>query len=67
MMEVDRAKAAAEGRAAEARRFLRLLLRKHFPELGSLAQIDAISSMRWRPLSRVSSTGPAAIRSAQRF
>ena len=47
-MEVDRARAAAQGeargRAEEARKFLRLLLRKHFPELESLAQIDAISN-----------------------
>ena len=35
----------AQGRAAEARKFLRLLLRKHFPELESLAQIDAISNV----------------------
>jgi len=54
MMEEDRARAAAEGRAegrtegqaAEARRFLRLLLRKHFPELESLAEIDGISNCR---------------------
>jgi hypothetical protein len=49
MMEVERAQAAAQGeelgRAAEARKLLRLLLRKHFPELESLAQIDAISSV----------------------
>ena len=44
-MEVERAQAAAEGRAAEARKFLRLLLRKRFPELESLAQIDAISNV----------------------
>jgi len=56
-MEVDRARAAAqgeaqgraegrtEGRADEARKFLRLLLRKHFPELEPLAQIDAISNV----------------------
>jgi len=52
-MEVDRAQAAAQGRAegeaqgraAEARKVLRLLLRKHFPELESLAQIDAISNV----------------------
>jgi hypothetical protein len=45
MMEVERAQAAAQGRAAEARKFLRLLLRKHLPELESLAQIDAISDV----------------------
>ena len=45
MMEVERAQAAAQGRAAEARKFLRLLLRKHFPELESLAEIDAISNV----------------------
>ena len=49
MMEEERAQAAAQGeaqgRAAEARKFLRLLLRKHFPELESLAQIDAISNV----------------------
>ena len=48
-MEVDKARAAAQGeargRAEEARKFLRLLLRKHFPELESLAQIDAISNV----------------------
>jgi hypothetical protein len=52
-MEVERARAAAQGRAegeergraAEARKLLRLLLRKHFPELESLAQIDAISNV----------------------
>ena len=56
-MEVDRARAAAQGeargetqgeargRAAEARKVLRLLLRKNFPELESLAQIDAISNV----------------------
>jgi hypothetical protein len=38
------AEGRAEGRATEARRFLRLLLRKHFPEMESLAEIDAISN-----------------------
>jgi hypothetical protein len=50
MMEVDRAKAAAEGRAEgeaqgqaqEARKFLRLLLRKRIPELESMPEIEAI-------------------------
>jgi hypothetical protein len=52
-MEVERARAAAQGaakgeakgRAAEARKVLRLLLRKQFPELESLSEIDAISDM----------------------
>ena len=48
-MAVERARAAAQGEAqgreAEARKVLRLLLRKHFPELESLAQIDAIASV----------------------
>ena len=39
------ARGLAQGRAAEARKVLRLLLRKHFPELESLAQIDAISNV----------------------
>ena len=44
---VDEASAAArvEGQAAEARKFLLLLLRKHLPELQSLPEIDAISSV----------------------
>ena len=37
--------ATAAGRTAEARRFLRLLLRKHGPELQSLPEIDAIASV----------------------
>ena len=36
------AKGLSQGRAAEARKFLRLLLRRHFPELESLEEIDAI-------------------------
>ena len=40
-----RAEGEAKGRAAEARRVLRLLLRKHFPELESLAEIDGISNV----------------------
>ena len=39
------AKGRAQGRAVEARRFLRLLLRKHIPELESLAEIDGISNV----------------------
>src|ERR1019366_6704565 len=39
------AKGEAKGRAAEARRVLRLLLKKHFPELESLAEIDGISNV----------------------
>ena len=39
-----RAEGEAKGRAAEARRVLRLLLRKHIPELESLAEIDGISN-----------------------
>ena len=39
------AQGRAQGRAVEARRFLRLLLRKHFPELESLAEIDGISNV----------------------
>ena len=39
------AEGRAEGRAAEARRVLRLLLRKHFPELECLAEIDGISNV----------------------
>ena len=48
---VDEVSAAARaegqilGQAAEARKFLLLLLRKHFPELQSLPEIDAISSV----------------------
>ncbi len=34
-----------EGRVDEARRFLRLLLRKNFPELESLAEIDRIPTV----------------------
>ena len=34
-----------QARAMEARRFLRLWLRKHFPELQSLPEIDAITSV----------------------
>ena len=41
MMEVERAQAAAQ----EARRVLRRLLSKHFAELGSLPEIDAISNV----------------------
>jgi predicted transposase YdaD len=40
-----RAEGQAQGRAAEGRRVLRLLLRKHFPELESLAEIDGISNV----------------------
>ena len=40
-----KAQGQRQGRAAEARKFLRLLLRKHFPELESLAEIDAISNV----------------------
>ena len=39
------AQGEAKGRAAEARRVLRLLLKKHFPELESLAEIDVISNV----------------------
>ena len=39
------AQGQAQGEAAEARRFLRRLLRKHYPELESLAEIDAISDV----------------------
>ena len=39
------AKGQAKGQAAEARRVLRLLLRKQFPELESLAEIDGISNV----------------------
>ena len=39
------AEGQAQGRAVEARRFLRLLLRKHIPELDSLAEIDGISNV----------------------
>jgi hypothetical protein len=52
LVQEERDQAAAEGRAeglaqgqAAARRVLRLLLRKHFPELESLAEIDAISNI----------------------
>ena len=57
MMEVDRERAAAqgraegrsegrsEGRAEEARKFVRVLLRRRYPELESLAAIDAISNV----------------------
>ena len=47
----DEAAAAGEirgeirGQAAEARKFLRLWLRKHCPELQSLPEIDAIASV----------------------
>ena len=39
------AEGLAQGKAAEARRFLRLLLKKYFPELESLAEIDGISNV----------------------
>lgn len=43
----DEAASAGEirGQAAEARKFLRLFLRKHFPELEFLPEIDAISNV----------------------
>jgi hypothetical protein len=49
--ERDVAAAAGEirgeirGQAAEARKFVRLLLRKHFPELQAMPEIDAIASV----------------------
>jgi predicted transposase YdaD len=39
------ARGEARGQAVEARKFLRLLLRKHLPELESLAEIDAVSNI----------------------
>ena len=45
LVQEERDQAAAEGRAAEARRVLRLLLKKHFPALESLAEIDGISNV----------------------
>jgi hypothetical protein len=45
VVQEEREEAEAAGRAAEARKFLRLLLRKHFPELQSLSEIDAIRSI----------------------
>ena len=40
-----RAQGQAQGQAAEARKFLRLLLRKYVPELESLPEIDAVSNI----------------------
>jgi hypothetical protein len=39
------ARGEARGEAVEARKFLRRLIRKRFPELESLAEIDAVSSV----------------------
>jgi hypothetical protein len=39
------AQGEAQGRAAEARKVLRLLLRKYYPELESVAEIDGISNV----------------------
>jgi hypothetical protein len=43
-MEVERERAAAAGKVAEARKILRLLLSKQFPALASLTEIDMISN-----------------------
>ena len=79
MMEVDRERAAAqgraegrsegrsEGRAEEARKFVRVLLRRHYPELESLAAIDAISNVDALEAvveSILDATGAEAVRTA---
>jgi predicted transposase YdaD len=62
-----RAEGLAEGRAAEARKVLRLLLRKHLPELEPPAEIDEISNVDALESiieSALDATGADAIRAA---
>ena len=61
------AEGRAEGRAAEARKVLRLLLRKHLPELEPPAEIDEISNVDALESiieSALDATGADAIRAA---
>jgi hypothetical protein len=61
------ARGQALGQAAEARKFLRLFLRRRFPELESLAEIDAVSSVQALEAiaeSVLDAAGPDSVRAA---